>query len=139
VSPEPGGAPTTRAPIPVVAAVIHREGRYLLGRRPLAKRHGGLWEFPGGKVDEGESLMDAARRELREELGVRTASIGACLFAMADEGSAFMIEFHEVDIDGTPVAREHDVIGWFTPDELRSMALAPVDAQFVARLTARAS
>ncbi|HSG49130.1 MAG TPA: NUDIX domain-containing protein, partial [Longimicrobiales bacterium] len=54
--------------IPVIAAVIHRDGRYLVGRRPDDKRHGGLWEFPGGKLDPGESWLEAARRELSEEL-----------------------------------------------------------------------
>ena len=56
----------------VVAAAIENRGRFLLGRRPPEGMLGGLWEFPGGKVDAGESLEDALKRELREELGIET-------------------------------------------------------------------
>ena len=66
---EPAGAEALE-PVPVVAAVIRREGRYLLGRRPGHKRHGGLWEFPGGKLHDGEDAEAAAHRELDEELAL---------------------------------------------------------------------
>ena len=49
-----------RESVRVVAAVIERGGRWLVGRRPIGKRHGGLWEFPGGKVNDGETTLDAA-------------------------------------------------------------------------------
>lgn len=117
-----------------MAAVIRRNGRYLLGLRPRSKRHGGLWEFPGGKVHAGESQLDAARRELAEELGVEVTSLGAPLLSVHDEGSPFVIEFIEVVMVGTPAAHEHEAIGWFSIDELRGMALAPADARFVAQL-----
>ena len=64
-------------PIRVLASVIQRENRLLVYRRPLHKRHGGLWESPVGKVREGESDLEAARRELREELGVEVTGVGA--------------------------------------------------------------
>src|SRR5258708_6415849 len=54
--------------IHVVAAIIERDGRFLLCRRNPLKRHGGLWEFPGGKLESGENHCDAAKRELYEEL-----------------------------------------------------------------------
>ena len=50
-----------------MAAVIERDGKLLVCRRPGHKRHGGLWEFPGGKLEPGETIVDAARRELDEE------------------------------------------------------------------------
>lgn len=59
--------------------MIRRDGRYLVCRRPAQKRHGGLWEFPGGKIDDGESLLDAARRELAEELSINVIEVGATL------------------------------------------------------------
>lgn len=121
----------------VVAAVVEREGRLLVGQRPAHKRHGGLWEFPGGKIDEGENHEEAARRELLEELEVHAERVGARLFAVEDEGSPFVIEFYHVEVSGTPVAHEHAEIGWFTTDILEGMPLAPADRAFVGWYAAR--
>ena len=123
-----------RALIPVVAAVVRRGDRYLVGRRPAAKRHGGLWEFPGGKVDAGESLFEAARRELTEELSVSATGIGRTLFSSRDGDAPFEIHFVEVEIAGDPIPHEHSEVGWFTPSELGSLPLAPADAAFVGEL-----
>lgn len=134
-----GSTPTqaaTSAPIAVVAAVVKRDGLYLLGRRPRSKRHGGLWEFPGGKVHAGESHVQAARRELSEELELRVVSLGARLLSVRDEGSPFVIDFCEAVVEGSPVAHEHEAVGWFTLDALKDMPLAPADARFVASLAA---
>ncbi|MCH7532833.1 MAG: (deoxy)nucleoside triphosphate pyrophosphohydrolase [Gemmatimonadetes bacterium] len=123
-----------QAPIPVVAAVVRRGGRYLVGRRPAHKRHGGLWEFPGGKVDAGESMLEAARRELAEELSVSTNGIGRTLFSSRDGDTPFEIHFVEVEIEGEPVPHEHSEVAWFTPSELGRLPLAPADAAFVREL-----
>lgn len=117
-------------PTRVVAAVIGREGRYLVCQRPAHKRHGGLWEFPGGKLEPGESILDAARRELAEELGVGVVSAGELLFAAHDPGSEFVIEFHPVEIDGDPVCLEHAALAWLTPAEMARYPLAPSDREF---------
>src|SRR5690606_20769929 len=69
-------AQATHCTIRVLAAVIRRDGRWLVCRRPAHKRHGGLWEFPGGKLEPGESLLEAATRELEEELAVRVTGVG---------------------------------------------------------------
>ena len=123
--------------VPVVAAVIRGDDdRYLVGRRPPEKRHGGLWEFPGGKVLEGESRLAAATRELEEELGLRVVSLGRPLLSVEEPGSPFVIEFYETSVSGTPVALEHSQIGWFTLDELVRMDLAPADAWFVRTIAA---
>jgi mutator protein MutT len=124
--------------IRVVAAVIHRRGRYLLGRRPTGKRHGGLWEFPGGKMHADESASEAAARELREELGLAVTSVGTVVAAIEDEASPFVIEFHEVSVTGEPVALEHQEVGWFTSTELQELALAPADRSFARLLSERA-
>ena len=126
-------------PVPVVAAVIRRGDRYLVGRRPVEKRHGGLWEFPGGKVLEGESRHDAATRELDEELGLRVVSLGALLLSVDEPGAPFLIEFYETAVSGTPRALEHSDIGWFTADELVRMDLAPADARFARSVAAALS
>ncbi len=82
----------------VLAAVVERDGRLLLARRPSGKRHAGLWEFPGGKFLPGETPLEAAQRELSEELGVEVVSLGALLGAVPDPGSPFVIELYAVDI-----------------------------------------
>ena len=121
----------------MVAAVIQRGGRYLLGRRPVHKRHGGLWEFPGGKLDEDESPADAAHRELEEELSLSVTRVAAALHTVQDPGSPFAIHFHPVSVRGEPVALEHEEVGWFTLKELQGMALAPADERFVRWLLQR--
>jgi len=120
--------------IHVVAAVVRRGERYLVGRRPDDKRHGGLWEFPGGKVHDGEDLLATANRELMEELGMRAVTAGALLMRAADAGSPFVIHFVEIGAEGEPEAREHSALGWFTPVELAALPLAPADARFVEML-----
>jgi len=124
-------------PVPVIAAVIRRDGRYLLARRPEEKRHGGLWEFPGGKLLEGEALASAADRELEEELTMRAVSVGALLFSASDGDSHFVIHFVEVEAEGEPVALEHSEVGWFTSAELAELPLAPADARFVRTMEER--
>lgn len=119
----------------VVAAVVQRGDRYLLCRRPLAKRHGGLWEFPGGKVAAGESFDEALERELLEELGVTLGSTGSELGRFQDESSVFVIHFLRVDIVGEPVAHEHEALGWYSVAEIRSLELAPADRAFASLLS----
>ena len=127
---------TPTAPISVVAALISRHGRYLLGRRPDDKRHGGLWEFPGGKLDAGESPLAAARRELAEELSLEVLSLGPIVISVRDSGSPFVIDFHEVQVRGEPAAHEHSALGWFTPQQMASLPLAPADARCARQLAA---
>jgi len=117
--------------IPVLAAVARRAGRFLVGRRPEEKRHGGLWEFPGGKMGPEESLLGAARRELREELDLSVEAVGDVLFEARDPGSPFLIRFVAVEVDGEPRALEHHEVGWYAPEELLRLPLAPSDALFV--------
>lgn len=116
----------------VVAAVIRRGDDYLVCQRPAAKRHGGLWEFPGGKLQPGESLAAAAGRELREELGVEVTATGAVLHVAADPGSAFVLEFLEVTIRGTPRPTEHAQVAWVPAAALGALPLCPGDRAFVA-------
>lgn len=115
----------------VIAAVIQRGDRYLVCQRPLEKRHGGLWEFPGGKVEPGETDLVASTRELAEELGVAVSEVDRTLFSIADEGSHFHIEFIPTRIQGEPQALEHLDIRWLRLTELSSVALAPSDRRFV--------
>lgn len=116
--------------IAVVAAVIRRGDRYLLCRRPAGKRHGGLWEFPGGKVLHGETFATAMRRELAEELGVQTSSVSGALESIEDGASGFVIHFLCVEIEAEPTALEHEALGWFSAEEMQALQLAPADGSF---------
>jgi 8-oxo-dGTP diphosphatase len=115
----------------VVAAVIEKNRKYLACKRPGNKRHGGLWEFPGGKVNQNESDFDAVRRELSEELDVLTIEVGETLFKVPDPGTAFLVVFKDVHIIGEPQALEHSELCWATPLEMIGFRWAPSDEIFV--------
>lgn len=117
--------------IPVIAAVISRGDRFMICQRSFQKRHGGLWEFPGGKCEPGESISDTAHRELREELSVTVVEVGAQELALSDPGSPFLIVFAPVVISGEPICNEHEQIRWLSLEELLQLPLAPTDRKYV--------
>lgn len=118
-------------PTRVVAAVIERGNLVLVALRPQGKRHGGLWEFPGGKVEGSESDLEALRRELAEELGLFVLEISPPLAELRDPHSTFLIAFIPVLAEGVPQCREHAEIRWVRWDELMDLHLAPTDHRFV--------
>lgn len=115
----------------VIAAVISRGESLLVSKRPPHKRHGGMWEFPGGKAHEGESDLEAVARELREELDVQVVRAGDPLAEISDPGSPFVIVFVPVEIEGKPECIEHTEHRWGAPAELLKLELAPSDRAFV--------
>jgi len=123
------------AQVDVLAAVIRDGDRYLVCRRPAEKRHGGLWEFPGGKIQAGESRLQAAARELREELDLRVVQLGETVGSHRDPESPFVVHFVEATVEGSPTALEHEELRWVTAAELRNLSLAPADREFADRLT----
>jgi 8-oxo-dGTP diphosphatase len=114
----------------VIAAVIKQNEKFLVCKRPQHKRHGGLWEFPGGKLESGESFFQAAQRELTEELALTVKEIGDITFATTDEASGFKINFVEVKVEGEPTLLEHTALDWLSPRELLNIDLAPSDRCF---------
>ena len=114
----------------VVAAAIRKDNRFLLCQRPAHKRHGGLWEFPGGKCEAGETDHQAITRELAEELNVEVSAVGQALFSASDPDSPFVIVFLPVEIRGEPHGIEHSAIAWASRDDLEAYELAPGDARF---------
>jgi mutator protein MutT len=117
--------------IRVIAAVIADQDRFLVCQRPFHKRHGGLWEFPGGKCEPGETDHEAAARELSEELGVDAVVVGMPEIEIHDAGSPFTIAFVPVTIVGEPTCIEHAALTWATLHELEQLPLAPSDRRFV--------
>ena len=125
----------------VAIALIDRGGRVLLQKRRSEARHGGLWEFPGGKVERGESLESALIREIAEELGVIVASAD-----LYEEGEVWEYPGRESQIvlnlyrcarwHGEPRCLDADAIGWFTAAQAATLDVPPLDQPFVARLEA---
>ena len=114
----------------VVAAVITANGKLFLAQRPHHKDQGGLWEFPGGKVNKDEKPQEALLRELREELGVTNAQVREFIAAQDfDYGPKIVcIEAYAVDCDPTLLkCLEHERLGWFSIKEVLHLALAPAD------------
>mgnify|MGYP001812712436 FL=1 len=126
-----------KTPTIVVAAVIRDvHGKVLLTRRPESAHMGGLWEFPGGKVEPGESPTAALGRELGEELGL-VAEIGAPLtFAVHEEpGMRILLLFYAaVIVSGRPEALEGQEIAWVAPRDLPRYPTPPADAELVRAL-----
>lgn len=115
----------------VVAAVIERGGMFLICQRADHKQQGGLWEFPGGKLEGDESLFEAVRRELEEELKVRVTDCGPVLFETLDTTLKYSINFASVTIEGEPSIIEHQQICWVPKERLLTYELAPADRKFV--------
>lgn len=118
----------------VLAAVIMDSDKYLVCQRPPHKRHGGLWEFPGGKLEEGEDHKSCAARELKEELSLTVIDSGAVIFQARDPGSPFVIDFVPVETEGQITLHEHSAYQWLTLEALQDLALAPSDKAFVSHL-----
>jgi len=119
---------------PVVLALVQRQGRWFLQRRELGNAVlPGRWEFPGGKVGEGESLADALHRELREELGWQPSSITA----MEGVGHRYpdrMVHLHPFTCEGNFVIRTGLSWGWFTLDEMHRLPIPDANRPLLERL-----
>ena len=125
----------------VTAAVIKKGGRILIARRKSGDRFGGFWEFPGGKLEPGESPEAGMRRELREELGVETRIVGF-LGAFPFESSGLSIELlaYRVAIERGEVRPvDHDEILWARPGDLTGFVFTEPDKPLVALLAAEAT
>jgi 8-oxo-dGTP diphosphatase len=125
--------------IPVVCAIIEDEaGRFLLAKRPEGKCHSGFWEFPGGKLEEGESIEAALVRELQEELLIQTEvfQILEMFEHHYEKSSIRLIPCRARILSGIPTALEHSEIGWFSVHQIDRSSLAPADVPVLAMLTA---
>ena len=120
-------------------ALIDADGRVLLAQRPEGKPMAGLWEFPGGKVELGETPEQTLIRELQEELGIAVKE--ACLAPLTFASHSYP-EFHLLmplyicrRWDGIVTAQEGQALTWVRPNRLRDYPMPPADVPLIAHLT----
>jgi 8-oxo-dGTP diphosphatase len=127
----PGMSPATVA---VVGAAIVRDGRVLAARRTAPPEAAGRWEFPGGKVEPGESPEQALVREIGEELGC-TIAVTGWLPGEVPIGERYVLTVAVAElVAGEPEPREHDAVRWLGADELEDVDWLDPDVPFLARL-----
>lgn len=115
--------------IDVVAGIIERNGKILLAQRDLHRDQAGLWEFPGGKVEAGESQPQALIRELAEELNI-DAVITQYIATNQWDSPKGIIRLHAWHIEsfyGEPVLHCHSALVWLMPEDVHNYPLAPAD------------
>jgi len=119
--------------IDVVAALIEREGKLLLARRDDSSDQAGLWEFPGGKVETGESQPEALARELQEEMGI-TATVEYFVATSEIQQPARRIRLHGWRVSGFTgniTLHCHSDFCWVSPADVLSFDLAPADVPLI--------
>jgi 8-oxo-dGTP diphosphatase len=122
----------------VAAALVDSDGRVLIAQRPEGKQLAGLWEFPGGKVEPGETPETALIRELEEELGitVKQACLAPFVFASHTyETFHLLMPLYLIRRwDGEPEAKEHAALKWVRPNDMGQYPMPPADDPLVAWL-----
>jgi 8-oxo-dGTP diphosphatase len=120
------------------AALVDADGRVLICQRPQGKQLAGLWEFPGGKVEAGETPEACLIRELKEELDIDVKAACLAPFVFASHGYD---SFHLLmplyllrRWDGVVTAREHEALAWVKPNQMSQYPMPPADLPLVAWL-----
>ena len=123
--------------VEVVAALIWKNGKFMICRRPAHKARGLLWEFVGGKVELGETKEQALVRECREELAVTVA--------VQDEFMSLVHEYPDITIhltvfnayiaEGVPQLLEHNDVRWIPPKEIKNYDFCPADNKILEKIT----
>ncbi len=134
-----GNIPSVEKIMEVAAAVIRRGGQVLIGKRRAGSYYGGYWEFPGGKLEDGETPADCLARELKEELGI-DCHVGELLTVTLYEYTDRKVRlyaFHIDDMLGEPRALEHAEIRWVRFEETASLAFVPADIPILRALMSR--
>lgn len=116
-------------------ALVDTDNRILLAQRPEGKSLAGLWEFPGGKIEQGETPEESLVRELKEELGITTQT--ACLAPLTFASYAYE-KFHLLmplficrKFEGIPMPQENQILKWVRPDKLRDYPMPPADEPLI--------
>ena len=125
-------------PVVVAAGLLFQSGKLLITQRPSGGHLAGLWEFPGGKCEPGETLPECLQRELHEELGV-VVNVRECVETLehAYPEKTVQLSFYRcVLVIGEPEGREGQSIKWVGPDELGQNQFPEADAQLLEKLKA---
>ena len=131
---------STKVVLVAACALVDADGRVLLAQRPAGKAMVGLWEFPGGKVEQGERPEQSLIRELREELGIVVSE--ACLAPLTFASHSYP-DFHLLmplyvcrRWEGTVTALEEQKLAWVKPNRLRDYEMPPADVPLISHLMA---
>lgn len=122
----------------VAVGILRKNGKILACRRKKGTRYELRWEFPGGKVEPGETTLECLERELREELSLQIHSIERMEFETSEyeDGGKFEVAYCFIgDYTGEPRNNVFEEIRWVTLDELRTLDILEGNKRFVARLT----
>lgn len=126
--------------ITVVAAVLERDGQFLVTRRQDGVHLAGLWEFPGGKIDPGETPVAALEREILEELETRVEVRELIFETTHDYGDVTVrLYFYACDLRGTPRPLLGQEMRWVPRHELPQLGFPEADAELIRRLTSSAT
>ena len=120
----------------VVAALIRRGEKFMICRRPEGKARAGLWEFVGGKAEEGETLEAALIRECREEIGV-TVTVGKPYMTVEYDYPDIPVHltlFYAEIAQGIPTPMEHNAIAWITVADIPAYPFCPADIPIITRM-----
>lgn len=124
------------APVWVAAALMIRDDKFLICRRPAHKIRGGLWEFPGGKVEPGESAAQALARECGEELGVSVCP-GEVYMELTHPYPDITVKLTLLQVfafQGQPQLLEHEALAWIGVEEIDDFDFCPADKLILERL-----
>lgn len=122
--------------IPVVTGLIRKGEQVLVGQRPPGHTLAGQWEFPGGKIEKGESPENALKRELFEELGIE-AEIGPLRLAASHTYGeiSILIMFYDVLFwKGEPKLQQHTELRWISPPEFKNLSIPDANRKIIDRL-----
>ena len=120
----------------VGAALIDGAGRVLVQQRPLDKQHGGLWEFPGGKVEAGETPESALVRELMEELAIEVSTDVLAPVGFSTGAEIVLLLYAARAWNGVPLATDGARLDWVSGEALGTLAMPPADVPLIATVRA---